>query len=105
MTANDDITVQRDDAEGRYVLRLGDVIAGFTTFQPDAEGRLVFAHTGVDPTYKGRGLGGVLLAQAMADVAERGETVVPVCPFVRRYLSEVEVPGLAIDWPAESTTG
>lgn len=92
-----DISVTR--ADDRYEIRLGDTVAGYTLFRPDAEGRLVFPHTMVDPAYKGQGLGSILVGRALADVADRGETVVPVCPFVQRYLRGHDVPGLTVDWP------
>lgn len=99
MTANDEITVYRDDPESRYEIRVGDVLAGFTEFVPDEHGRLVFPHTEIDPAFGGRGLGTVLVARALADVAARGETVVPRCPFVVKYLRENDVPGLEVHWP------
>ena len=37
----------------------------------------------------------------MADSARRGETVVPHCPVVAKYLRENEVPGLTIEWPGQ----
>ena len=40
-----------------------------------------------------------LVAGAMADVAQRGETVIPHCPVVSGYLRKNEVPGLDIIWP------
>lgn len=93
------VTVTRDDAGGRYEIRVDGVPAGFTEFRPDAQGRLVFPHTAIDPAFGGRGLGGELVGAAMADAAARGETVRPVCPFVARYLRGHEVPGLNVDWP------
>ena len=92
-------TVTRDDEESRYEIRVGDVLAGFTEFYEDTRGRFVFPHTEIDPAFRGRGLAGVLIAEAMTDAAARGETVVPRCPFVVRYLRENEVPGLQVDWP------
>lgn len=92
------IEVVRNDAKERYEITLDGKVAGFTTFEPDGSGRFAFPHTEIDPAYGGRGLGTRLVADAMTDVAERGETVVPVCPFVVRYLQQHEVPGLAIHW-------
>ena len=91
--------VVRNDEEGRYEIWLGDVLGGYTEFTPDSRGRLVFPHTVVDPAFKGQGLGGILVGRALADVAGRGETIVPRCPFVVRYRRGHEVPGLRIDWP------
>lgn len=36
--------------------------------------------------------------EAMADEARRGNTVIPVCPFVIKYLKSHDVPGLKIEW-------
>ncbi|HAN23191.1 MAG TPA: N-acetyltransferase, partial [Microbacterium ginsengisoli] len=33
------------------------------------------------------------------DEAARGTTIVPLCPFVVRYLERTEVAGLVIAWP------
>lgn len=94
-----DIVVTRNDETHRYELHVGGVLAGFTEFVVDTHGRLVFPHTVVDPAFRGRGLAGIVVERAMTDVAERGETVVPRCPVVVKYLREYEVPGLQIDWP------
>lgn len=99
MTAPDELTVTRNDDAGRYEIHVGDVLGGYTQFEPDAAGRLVFPHTEVDPAFKGRGLATELISAAMTDVAARGETVVPLCPFVRRFLRENDVPGLDVHWP------
>lgn len=95
---NAEPTVTRDDGEERYEIRVDDVLAGFTEFRVDARGRYVFPHTEVDPAFRGRGLAGILIGGAMTDAAARGETVVPVCPSVVKYLESHEVPGLDIAW-------
>lgn len=93
------ITVTRNDKTHRYELHIGEVLAGFTMFRIDAEGRVNFPHTEVDPAFRGRGLAQRIAADAMADVAARGETVVPHCPVIAAYLRAHEVPGLTIEWP------
>ncbi len=95
-------TVTRNDANGRYEIHVGDVLGGFTEFHADAHGRLVFPHTEIDPAFTGRGLGGVLVGEAMADVLARGETVVPECAYLARYLRKHEIDGLQIHWPSSS---
>lgn len=97
--------VTRDDDAGRYEIRIGDVLAGFTEFAPDARGRLRFPHTEIDPAFGGRGLSSVLIAEAMADVAARDETVVPLCPVVAKWLRGHEVAGLDVHWPTASVHG
>lgn len=91
------VTVSRNDAERRYEIHVGDALAGFTVFRPTAEGELIFPHTEIDPAFSGRGLASTLVGDAMADVAARGETVIPVCPFVVKYLATHEVASLKIN--------
>ncbi len=97
--AEDETTVTRNDEDGRYEIHVGDVLAGYTKFRVDPRGRLIFPHTEVDPAFRGRGLAQRLVAGAMADVARRGETVIPHCPVVSDFLRKHEVPGLDIIWP------
>lgn len=94
----DQIQITRNDLKGQYDITVDGTVAGRTEFQADAEGRLVFDHTEIDPAFGGRGLGASLVGAAMSDVAARGETVVPVCSFVVKYLQTHEVPGLSIHW-------
>lgn len=106
MSDDVEITVTRNDEKGRYEIHLGETVAGFTVFRIDDHGRLVFPHTEIDPAFGGRGLGSELVSRALADVAARGETAVPVCPFVVKYLRATEVDGLDVYWrPTVDTAG
>lgn len=90
------VEVTRNEHLHRYELHVDGELAGFAVAEPDAEGREVFSHTEVDDRFAGRGLGAVLVGRALADEAERGTTVVPVCSFVVHYLQGREVPGLIV---------
>ena len=64
------------------------------------EGRLVVVHTGVPEELEGRGLGARLVRSAL-DKAERdGLTLVPLCPFARRWLREhpSDAQKVTVDW-------
>jgi uncharacterized protein len=98
-TSTDQISVVRNDEDRRYEVHVGEVLAGFTVFRIDSRGRLLFPHTEVDPAFRGRGLAQAVVAEAMADAARRGETVVPHCPVVAKYIREHEVAGLTVEWP------
>ena len=97
--STDQISVVRNDEDRRYEVHVGEVLAGFTVFRIDSRGRLLFPHTEVDPAFRGRGLAQAVVAEAMADAARRGETVVPHCPVVAKYIREHEVAGLTVEWP------
>ena len=64
--------------------------------------RLALIHTEVPAELGGRGIGGRLVAAAVARAAREGLTIVPFCPFARRWLERhAEVADqAAIDWQA-----
>ena len=101
--ARDAPTVIRNDERSRYELRDGDdSLAGFAAFRLSEGGRIAFTHTEIDKAFRGRGFGDVIASEALADAARRGEIIVPLCPFIARYLKDHEVPGGIIDWPEEA---
>jgi len=92
-------SVERDDENARYTIAVDGELAGFTEIHPDGDGRLRLPHTVIIPSYRGQGLAGTLVGGALADIAARGETVVPLCPVVQKYLRENTVEGLRVEWP------
>ncbi|MDQ1082737.1 MULTISPECIES: GNAT family N-acetyltransferase [Microbacterium] len=98
----DELTVTRNDEARRYEIHVDGDLGGFMEFRPAGEGRVDLPHTELDPAFKGRGLGKALASEALSDLAQRGDSVIPSCPFVAHYLREHEVPGLEIEWPEES---
>lgn len=93
-----DISVTRNDEASRYEIRSDDVLAGFAEFQL-RPGAIRFIHTEIDPAFQGQGLAGKLAAEALADAAGRGDAIVPLCPYIAKYLQTHEVPGAEIRWP------
>lgn len=94
----DDLTVTRNDEASRYEIRVGDELGGFLEFEPAGD-RVELPHTEIDPAFKGKGLGSKLAGEALSDLARRGDTVIPSCPFVAHYLGEHDVEGLSVEWP------
>ncbi|GAA2729490.1 GNAT family N-acetyltransferase [Actinocorallia aurantiaca] len=77
-----------DDREARrFELFLEDELAGFIDYKPTNAG-LSFLHTEIDPRFGGRGLGSVLVGGALDAVRSEGLSVLPFCPFVRRYIQD-----------------
>lgn len=93
-----DITVTRNDEESRYEIRTDDVLAGFAEFDL-RPGSIRFTHTEVDPAFQGQGLAGKLASAALTDAASRGDAIVPLCPYIAKYLETHEIPGAEVRWP------
>lgn len=72
----------------RYEITQDGRLAGFAEYQLVRGDRIVFTHTEIDPDFGGQGLGSVLVAEALADARERELQIVPICPFVAKYVHE-----------------
>ncbi len=97
-------TVTRNDGKNRYEVHVGDQLGGFLEFADAGDGVTELPHTEVDPAFKGQGLGSALAGEALADLARRGDTIVPSCPFVAHYLKDHDVPDLRVEWPTGSAS-
>jgi predicted GNAT family acetyltransferase len=71
----------------RYELRLGGKLIGLTAYRR-RDGLIAFTHTEVDESCTGRGFGSRLAAAALDDASRQGLAVVPLCPFVARYVEQ-----------------
>jgi predicted GNAT family acetyltransferase len=69
----------------RYEIRLGGELAGFAVYHRRG-GRAYFVHTEIDPAFEGKGLGSALAKGMLEQERDRGEPIVPLCPFVRSYI-------------------
>ena len=104
MTSSSDgtVPVQVDDVpeESRFVVRGSD---GAAELEYHLSGdRLFLIHTEVPDAWEGRGVGGQLVRAAIERAAANELTVVPWCPFARRWLrnhpDEVQAAGISVDW-------
>ena len=94
--------VTRNAEARRYEIHVDGVLAGFSDFI-QGDGSVVFTHTETLPEFSGQGLGLELTKAAVADAVSRHETIIPLCPFVRRYLERNDVPGADVHFPDEPT--
>jgi predicted GNAT family acetyltransferase len=51
-------------------------------------GRIAFIHTEVDNAFEGRGVGSIVVREALEDARRRGFEVLPFCPFVNSFIQE-----------------
>ena len=90
----------RNAEASRYEIRVNGVLAGFSDFIP-GDGSVVFTHTETLPEFAGQGIGLEMTEAAVADAVARNETIIPLCPFVRRYLERNDIPGADVHFPYE----
>nr|WP_201468683.1 GNAT family N-acetyltransferase [Microbacterium hydrocarbonoxydans] len=93
-----DITVTRNTDESRYEIRTDGTLAGYAEFQL-RPGAIRFIHTELDPAFQGQGLAGILAERALTDAAATGDAIVPLCPYIAKYLTTHDIPGAEIRWP------
>jgi predicted GNAT family acetyltransferase len=70
----------------RFEIVADGAVAGFADYQLRGA-EIMFIHTEVDEAYEGKGLASVLVRHALDAARERGLAVLPLCPFVREWIS------------------
>ncbi|MGV9314567.1 GNAT family N-acetyltransferase [Streptomyces sp. NPDC003691] len=79
--------VRHADTRHRYEILVDGDRAGLTAYR-DRDDQRVFFHTEIDDAYGGRGLAATLVEQALTDVRATGMRIVPVCPYVAKFLTK-----------------
>lgn len=87
MSQSTDVRVERNDEAMRYEAWQGEELAGVLTFQRTEDG-LDLQHTVVEQAFRGQGIGEQLAIAALSTARERGERVIPTCPFLSDYIKE-----------------
>jgi len=71
----------------RYELTVDGAVVGHLLYEMRG-GRLLLLHTEIDDAHEGRGLGTALIRGALDDIRTRGLKILPVCPFVERFIEK-----------------
>ena len=71
----------------RFEVYADGELVGFADYRLQG-GVMSLPHTEVQPRYRGRGLASALIKFALDAARSRGLTVLPLCPFVSRYIRE-----------------
>lgn len=80
------ITYSESDTKGRYGASVtGAMSEAELTISKVSPTLIIADHTYVPDELRGRGLAQALAAQLVADAHEKGQRIVPLCPFVRAY--------------------
>jgi len=79
------VTVEKKSDE--FTISVEGKPVGLEAFA-ERDGQRVFYHTEIDEAFGGRGLGTVLIAEALAVTRGEGLRVVAVCPMVAGFLKK-----------------
>lgn len=79
--------VRRNDRMRRYELWDGDDRVGEAIYLDRGRGR-IFLHTEMAEGHAGKGYGSQLLRAALDDARDEGLPVIPLCPFVERWIEQ-----------------
>ncbi|AWB82575.1 N-acetyltransferase [Corynebacterium yudongzhengii] len=89
MTRNSETSVIHDEENSRYLLQVGEQTAGFAAYR-DNKGVRDFNHTVVYPRFRGQGLSGRLIGEALDDTRALGRKVVASCSAVQHFVDKHE---------------
>jgi len=81
------IQIQDNPAEQRYEILQDGIRAGLADYTIAGD-RLSITHTETSSEFSGRGLARQLIGFALDDARARGLSVVPVCPYALRVITE-----------------
>ena len=80
-------TVADNPASSRFEITVDGELAGVVDYRRDGD-EYALPHTRIYPQFGGRGLGTALVTGALGEIAERGGTVLPYCPFVPKVIRD-----------------
>jgi Predicted acetyltransferase len=72
--------------ENQYEFHIDDYIPK-VEYIKSVNGEIFFTHTEVPGPLEGQGIGSQLIEKALADIDKKRLVLVPLCPFVARYIN------------------
>jgi predicted GNAT family acetyltransferase len=80
-------TVHDNAADSRFEIMVDGELAGYVDYRKDGD-EYALPHTRVLSQFEGRGIGSQLITGALTEIAARGGTVLPYCPFVPKVIRD-----------------
>jgi len=81
-----ELQVTDNPDESRFEIRADGQLAGFAQYHLRGS-QIAFTHTETGDRFRGHGLAGQLVREALDAARERHLTVLPYCPFVRSWIA------------------
>lgn len=79
------VEIVDNSEQSRFEILVDGKVAGFADYRL-LPTKIVFTHTEVLPAYEGQGLAGKLVGHALDASRDTGLRVVPLCPYVAKYI-------------------
>ena len=83
-----EITIRNNPARLRFEVLDGDSAVGQAAYVDDGATHRIFYHTVIEDGYGRQGLAGRLVAHALDETVAAGLKIVPVCPYIKKYLGK-----------------
>ncbi len=93
------LTLHNNLERQRYEAREGPEVVAFAEYRPVANA-LMLTHTDVYEKHEGQGIGSLLIHFALDDVRARGQSAIPMCPFVAAFIQRHLEDSLELMHPA-----
>jgi len=74
-------TVTDNPKSSRFEITVEGELAGFVDYRKDGD-EFALPHTRIFDQFGGKGMGHVLIEGSLKEIAKRGGTVLPYCPFI-----------------------
>ena len=79
-----DYALKNNELEGQYEFHIGGFVPKIKYVK--SGGKIYFNHTEVPEELAGKGIASSLVKKALEDIQQKGLRLVPLCPFVRKYI-------------------
>jgi predicted GNAT family acetyltransferase len=80
-----EIVVLDETDKNQYTILVDGKTAGLAAYR-FSDGKRVMDRTEIDPAFAGQGVGSALAEGALTKARASGEPIVPMCPFIARYI-------------------
>ena len=86
--ADQNVNIEHDAAAKRYVITVDGEQAGFADYRDADDTTRDFNHTVIDPKFRGQGLSGKLVKEALDDTSAAGKKIIPTCSAVEHFVEK-----------------
>ncbi len=85
-----EITIKERDSKGFAMAREDGKRAGMMTYSIASEELIIIDHTEVEPEFKGKNIGKLLLYKIVEMARERNVKILPLCPYANAMFKKLD---------------